>query len=170
MGTRTPSRPPGRKMAEMKRPLLLAVVTTLGLLSHRVDGSDLTERAARSCAVEASASVGEVAVGRSGVVRIAIRPDAGIHVQPRGPLKVTLSASPGLALSRALLGWADALGPRVEPPRFEVPFTATAPGPQVVSGRLVFFLCSDTWCVKQERETSVSVTVVAEHDPPPRSP
>lgn len=160
----------------MKRPSLFAIVTTLGLAAWRAvgwaDGYDLAERAAKSCAIEASASVSELSVGRSGVVRIAIRPDAGIHVQPRGPLEVRLAASPGLALSRAALGWADTLGPRLEPPRFEIPFTATAPGAQVVSGRLVFFLCGDTWCVKQERETSVRVTVVAALDPPraPRGP
>ncbi len=57
------------------------------------------------------------------------------------------------------LGHADAVDPRADGPRFEVPFTAVAAGAQEVRARLEFFICSDQWCMKQVRELAAAVDV-----------
>jgi hypothetical protein len=137
----------------------ITVTVILGLLAVRAHADDLAERAARSYAVDVSGSTTELAVGGRGVLLIAIHPQPGVHVQSQAPLRLTLSASPGLALARDRLAWPDAVLPNADSPRFEVAFTASAPGPQAARARLEFFVCSSTWCVKQEREVALPVTV-----------
>jgi hypothetical protein len=82
-----------------------------------------------------------------------------VHVDPRAPLKVTLTATEGLRLEKEKLGQKDAVDPKAEMPRFEVPFLAREKGKQEARAKLDFFLCSDQWCVKQTREVSVAVDV-----------
>jgi hypothetical protein len=89
---------------------------------------------------------------------MAIEPTGAVHVDPKAPLKVTLSATPGLTLPKPLLGRPDAIqaGAGVA---FEVPFTAATAGKQELKAKLDFFLCTDQWCVKQVRDVTVAVTV-----------
>jgi hypothetical protein len=72
---------------------------------------------------------------------------------------VTLTATPGLKLGKEKLGRADVLDPKAGAPRFEVPFTAAAAGAQEATAKVDFFICSDTWCVKQIRDVKVAVSV-----------
>lgn len=137
----------------------MTTMVVVGLLAAGARAADLTERAARSYRVDTSGSTSELALGEGGAVAIAIRTEAGVHVQSQAPLRVKLSASPGIALTRDRLGWSDASAPPPAQPRFEVEFTATAPGPQAVRARLEFFVCSREWCMKQEREVLVPITV-----------
>ncbi len=59
-----------------------------------------------------------------------------------------------------MLGHKDAVDPKAEGPRFEVPFTAARrPAPRRPGPRCDFFICSDQWCVKQARDVAVPVDV-----------
>jgi hypothetical protein len=130
----------------------------LGLLAAGARADDLDARAARSYAIDVSRSTTAAAVGEHGVLVVAIRCEPGVHVQPQAPLRMTVSASSGLALEKERLGWPDVRG-GTESPEIEVPFTATAPGAQAVRARLEFFVCSKHWCVGQDRDVVLPVAV-----------
>jgi hypothetical protein len=114
--------------------------------------------ATRSYALRASADPASLKIGAGGTLRLAVEPTGAVHVDPKAPLKVTLTATPGLTLRKAQLGRQDAVqaGSGVS---FEVPFTAAAAGPQELKAKLDFFLCTDQWCIKQVRDVTVAVTV-----------
>jgi hypothetical protein len=120
--------------------------------------ADPSADAASSYAVRASAEPASLKAGASGMLRLVIEPVGAVHVDPKAPLKVTLTATPGLKLGKAQLGRSDAVqaGQGVS---FAAPFTAAAAGQQEVKAKLDFFVCTDQWCVKQARDVSVAVDV-----------
>ncbi len=139
-----------------------ALAALLALAAFDGGASDMAERAAKRCAIDTAGSTTELAAAAKGTLVITIRPDAGVHVQAQAPVRATLAASPGLALAKERLGREDLADPNAASPRFEVAFTAAAPGRQEARARLEFYLCSDAWCVKQEREVALSILVGAE--------
>lgn len=139
----------------MRHALVATALAGLALAAVAADpGADV----ARSYSVRATASPAALKAGASGKLRLVIEPTGAVHVDPKAPLKVTLSASPGLTLAKAQLGRADAVqaGQGVS---FEAPFTAAAAGKQELKAKLDFFLCTDQWCVKQLRDVTVAVDV-----------
>lgn len=146
------------------RPVLAVLLALLGAPAR---GDDLAARAARSC-VLAPAAPAAVAVGERGTVVVVVRCEPGVHLQRQAPLRVAASASPGLAVAKPRLTWEDA---RVtgDAREVEIPvsFTATAAGAAEVRLRLDFFVCSDEWCVRQERALAVPVAVTAAPAPAP---
>jgi hypothetical protein len=98
--------------------------------------------------------------GEKGKVVVAVVPvEKGIHVNREFPLKFKVSSSPGLAVAKTELVRADAVDPAAENPRFEVPIAATAAGSQQVTVQMRFAICSDAWCVPQQRTVTVAVDV-----------
>jgi hypothetical protein len=100
--------------------------------------------------------------GEKGKVVVAVEPlEKGVHVNREFPLKYRVSATAGLALAKTELSRADAVDPGAENPRFEIPVsaTATAAGAQQVTVQMRFAICSDTWCVPQQRTVTVAVDV-----------
>jgi hypothetical protein len=136
-------------------------LAALALLAAAATGraAEPGDEAARSYRVTTEGSTVAVKAGGSGRIVIAVEPLARVHVDPRAPLKVTLTATEGLRLEKEKLGQKDAVDPKAEMPRFEVPFLAREKGTQEARAKLDFFLCSDQWCVKQTREVSVAVDV-----------
>jgi len=136
----------------------LALVAALAGVAFSALAADPAADAASSYALRASAQPAALKAGASGKLRLAIEPTGAVHVDPKAPLKVTLTASPGLTLAKAQLGRADAVaaGQGVS---FETPFTAAAAGKQEVQVKLDFFVCTDQWCVKQVRQVTVAVDV-----------
>lgn len=139
------------------RSAILPIFLALAALPARA--AEPATDAARSYRIETEGTTRQLSAGAAGKLVLAIVPAKGTHVHPAAPLKIALRGSPGLSLSREQLGHADAVDPKAEGPRFEVSFTATAPGAQEARAKLDFFICSETWCVKQSREVSVSVDV-----------
>ena len=137
----------------------LAVALTLALLARVAVAADPGAEAARSYRLDVSAGPAVLKVGGEGTLSIAITPLEKTHVHPQAPLKVTLSASPGLTLAKAALGRGDLADPKAEAPAFKVPFKAAAAGPQELAAKVDFFICSDRWCVKQVRDVKIAVDV-----------
>lgn len=137
--------------------LAVALIALLPALAARA--ADPAAEAARSYTLEASAAPAALKAGQQGTLHLAITPVGKTHVHPQAPLKVTLTASAGLTLGKASLGRADLADPKAEAPRFDVPFTAAAAGPQQARAKVDFFICSDAWCVKQVREVTIPVDV-----------
>ncbi len=117
--------------------------------------------AAQSYRIATTGSTAQLAAGATGKVVLAIEPVGKVHVHPQAPLKITVESSPGLRIEKAQLGHKDAVDPKSEAPRFEVPFSALAAGKQEARAKLDFFVCSDQWCVKQVKDVVVPVTVTA---------
>jgi hypothetical protein len=136
---------------------MLRLLAALALLAS--GGARAEPDAGKSYEISTKGSTATVRAGGEGRIVLALEPLAKVHVDPRAPLKITLSATPGLALGKERLAFKDAVDPKAEMPRFEVPFVAKAKGPQEAKAKLDFFLCSDEWCVKQTREVAVAVDV-----------
>jgi hypothetical protein len=98
-------------------------------------------------------------VGESGKVVLAIHPEAPWHVDPRAPLSIKLEPSAGLTAPKPSLSRKDALDPKAEVPRFEIPLTAAAAGAQEAKAHLKFFLCRETICEQRVRTVAIPVTV-----------
>jgi len=136
----------------------LAAAAAVALFALAARAADPGAEAARSYTIEATGPA-TLKVGAAGTLVLAIKPVAKTHVHPQAPLKIALSATPGLSLGKTALGRKDMPDPKAEAPRFEVPFTATAAGKQEASAKVDFFICSDQWCVKQVRDVVVAVDV-----------
>jgi hypothetical protein len=113
--------------------------------------------AAKTYRLETAGTTAEVEVGKPGLLVLSIVPLEKVHVDPRAPLKISLEATPGLKLSKTVLGKADPVDPKAAGRRFEVPFVAEAKGKLEARAKLDFFVCSDQWCVKQVRELAVPI-------------
>jgi hypothetical protein len=139
---------------------MIRVLSVLALLviAPAARAADPAAEAAKSYRIETQGSTTEVKVGGKGTLVLSIVPVEKVHVHPQAPLKIALAAR-GLTLEKASLGHKDAVDPKAEAPRFEVPFVATAAGKQEATAKLDFFICSDQWCVKQTRDVTVAVNV-----------
>jgi hypothetical protein len=119
--------------------------------------ADASADAAQSYRIETTGTTTSVAVGKPGTIVLSIVPVTKVHVDPRAPLKITLEASPGVTLARTSLGKGDAVDAKAEGRRFEIPFTAQKAGKHEAKASLDFFVCSDTWCVKQKRDVTLAL-------------
>jgi hypothetical protein len=136
--------------------LVILFVATAALPARAVDpGAD----AARSYRLGTEGTTRTLGAGGTGKVVLTIVPEKGTHVHPAAPLRITLASTPGIKLSKEQLGHGDAVDPKAEGPRFEVPFSAVVAGAQEARAKVDFFICSDAWCVKQSREVAVSIQV-----------
>ena len=119
--------------------------------------------AASSFRVVAAITPEQLAVGRAGKLRLAVeitKPE--VHVQKEFPLRVTLAGSQGIALSKTLLGHAEASDPAGRERHWEVALKGTEKGPQRVDVALRFAICRETepeWCVVREEKVSASAEV-----------
>jgi hypothetical protein len=138
----------------MIRALALAAVLAVPVARAADPAAD----AATSYRLDTAGSTTEVKAGGKGRIVLAIVPVGKVHVHPQAPLKISLESS-GLALDKTSLGHADAVDPKAEGPRFEVPFTAAKAGKQDARAKVDFYICSDQWCVKQTRDVTVAVNV-----------
>lgn len=136
---------------------VLAALAVL-VAASGVRAADPAAEAANSYRIETQGTTAELKAGGKGTLVLAIVPVAKVHVHPQAPLKITLEAQ-GLTLEKTSLGHKDAVDPKAEAPRFEVPFAAAAAGKREAKAKLDFFICSDQWCVKQTRDVTVAVNV-----------
>lgn len=141
-------------------PRFACAVVAAALAAGPAWAADPGGEAARSYRVETAGSTQSLKVGQKGKLVLSIEPlQPTIHIDPRAPLKVRLEASAGLKLAKVELRHADAVDPKADGRRFEVPFTATGAGKQEGRATLDFFICSDAWCVKQARQVTFPVDV-----------
>jgi hypothetical protein len=130
------------------------------LLASPALAADPAADAAQSYTLDTSASTATAKVGGPGKLVLVIKPRAPIwHVHPQAPLKIRFEAPPALQLAKTDLVRKDAVDPKAEEPRFEVPFVASAAGEQPARANVDFFICSDTVCVKQTRTIAIPVSV-----------
>jgi hypothetical protein len=88
-----------------------------------------------------------VKVGEHATVSLSLLPRAGYRLLADGPLVVRL-AGDGLLPDKALLRREDAVDPRAEAPRFELPFhrQATRVANATLTATLTFYICDAARC------------------------
>jgi len=137
----------------------LAIAVAVALHALPALAADPGAEAARSYRLDVTSTPASLKVGGEGTLSIAITPLQKTHVHPQAPLKVTLTATPGITVAKASLGRGDLPDPKAEAPVFKVAFRAAAAGAQELTAKVDFFICSDQWCVKQIRDVKVAVDV-----------
>ncbi len=137
----------------------LALALALAALAPLARAGEPGDDAARSYRIVTDGSTLSVPAGGKGRLVLFIEPLQKVHVHPQAPLKIRIEAPAGLTFEKTELGHKDAVDPKAEAPRFEVPFTAAARGRHEAKADLDFFICSDSWCVKQVRSVSFPVVV-----------
>ncbi len=139
--------------------MALALAASAVLAAGSVRAADAGDEASKSYRIVTTGSTQSLRAGERGKIILFIEPTAKVHVNAQAPLKITLEAPAGLKLEKAQLGHRDAVQIGAEAPRFEVPFSAISTGKQEAKAHLDFFICSDTWCVKQVRTVAIAVDV-----------
>jgi hypothetical protein len=143
-------------MFRRSAPLTFAVLALAGAAGAADPGAD----ASKTYRIATEGSTIAAKVGEKGKLVLFIEPTVPkVHVNAQAPLKIKIEAPAGLELGKGELGRKDAVDPRAEAPRFEVPFTATAAGVQQAKANLDFYICSDAWCVKQVKTVAIAVEV-----------
>ncbi len=142
-----------------RRAVAHIAAASLALASAAARAAEPGDEAASTYRIVTGGSTTSARVGEKGRLVLFIEPLAKVHVHPQAPLRITVSAPSGLKLEKTQLGHKDAVDPKAEAPRFEVPFTAVAAGRQDAKANLDFFICSDAWCVKQVKTVTISVDV-----------
>jgi hypothetical protein len=95
------------------------------------------------------------AAGEATAVSLSILPHAGYHLFADGPLLVRLRGQ-GVTLARSLYRREDAVDPRAEAPRFELPFRRDRAGARL-DADLVFYICAGARCRPVERSYGTSL-------------
>ncbi len=140
----------------MMRIALAVLAAALALPATAVDGAC----AASTYKVVTDGSSRSLELGKKGKVVVDVVPlEKGIHVNREFPLKYKVEPSAGLKVDKVEWKRTDAVDPAAENPRFEIPVTAAAKGPQQVAVLMRFAICSDAWCVPQTRTVTIPIEV-----------
>lgn len=89
-------------------------------------------------------------------VSLSILPHAGWHLYADGPLLVRLHGD-GVTPARPLYRREDAVDPRAEAPRFELPLGRDRAGPARLSATLTFYICRAARCRPVEQTYGTSL-------------
>jgi hypothetical protein len=143
-------RPPNR--------LLVAGVLVSSLaLAAEVDPTTLYR-------VTTEGTTAKVAPGKKGTLVLEIQSLKGAHVSDEAPLRIQLTGSGAVAPEKTQLVYADSVrkpsaSVKYPDPRFEVPLAAQGKGPGTVEAKMVFFVCTEQLCLRQQKTLLVPVTV-----------
>ncbi|NVJ07827.1 hypothetical protein HUW63_21600 [Myxococcus sp. AM001] len=137
--------------------LLAAVTCSAPVLAADVDPASLYE-------VSTEGTSTQVKAGEQGTFVLAIKTKAGAHVSDEAPLKLEVKGSQ-VTPAKEKLVLADSVAKKAQgqdfvDPRFEVPFTTAAAGKGTVDAKLVFFICTEKLCARQQKTFSLPVEVL----------
>jgi hypothetical protein len=96
--------------------------------------------------------------GHKATLSLSVAPRAGHRLLPDGPLLVRLTGD-GLKLPRLSFERDDAVDPRADVPRFELPIVAGARGPAHLTAACTFYLCQGARCRPVETSTTWTLTI-----------
>jgi len=106
----------------------------------------------------------KVPPGKKGTLVLEIQSLKGAHVSDEAPLKIQLSGTGTVTPEKTQLLYADSVrkpssSVKYPDPRFEVPLATQGKGPGTVEAKMVFFVCTDQLCLRQQKTLSVPVAV-----------
>lgn len=99
------------------------------------------------------------AAGKVGSFAVTLKPRGEWHLNLDFPTQVSVSGAPALAFPSAKIGKQAAAEFGEHFARFDVPFTATAPGSHTVTCDVKFAVCSEANCIPEERTLAVALRV-----------
>lgn len=141
----------------MRTGFLIALVAAFWT-AEPARAADPASDAAKSYRIVTSESTASLQVGQNGRLVLVIEPLVEhVHVNAQAPFQIKLQASAGMKLEKDRLAYSDLVGKAA--PRFEVAFSAVTAGRQEAKAQLDFYICSDSWCVKQTKGVSIAVDV-----------
>jgi hypothetical protein len=132
--------------------MLLSLLFAAGL-------SVAAQDSAKNYTLDTSGTSQEVQTGKSGNLKLSIKPAAGYHVSPDAPLKIGLAADSGLELSKKTLGHDDAKDKKSEAPEFDVKFGALETGKKAITVDATFFVCNPKLCERKTEKLQVAINV-----------
>lgn len=137
--------------------LTLAVLSGGVALAKDADPSSLYE-------VTTKGSTERLKSGEAGTFVLQITAKEGAHVSDEAPLRLELHGN-NVNVERTKLTLSDSVAKKAEGqkyrnPRFEVPVRAQKPGKASVDGKLIFFICTETLCARQQKTLSVPIEVL----------
>ncbi|MCE9673943.1 hypothetical protein LY474_39725 [Myxococcus stipitatus] len=137
--------------------LMVALAWAAPALANEVDPASLYE-------VSTEGSSAQFKAGEKGVFVVSVKTKSGAHVSDEAPLKLEVKGS-HVAVAKEKLGREDsvskkAAGQEFVDPRFEIPLTAATAGKGTVDAKLVFFICTEKICARQQKNLSVPVEVL----------
>ncbi|HVP65868.1 MAG TPA: hypothetical protein VMT17_01265 [Anaeromyxobacteraceae bacterium] len=140
----------------MYRAVVAAFAAALAIPAAAEPAADV----AKAYRLVTGGSAASLAVGEHGTLVVAFEPIAkGAHVDPKAPLKIRVETSTGLRAEKPELRRVDAVDPKADDPRFEIPVTGVAAGAQHAKVAFDFFVCTESACVKQAKVLEFAVQV-----------
>ena len=106
----------------------------------------------------------KVPSGKKGTLVLEIQSLKGAHVSDEAPLRIQLSGTGVVTPEKTQLVYGDSVrkpsaSVKYPDPRFEVPIATQGKGAGTVEAKMVFFVCTDQLCLRQQKTLSVPVTV-----------
>ncbi|AKQ67032.1 hypothetical protein A176_003944 [Myxococcus hansupus] len=127
------------------------------VLAADVDPASLYE-------VSTEGTSAQVKAGETGSFVLTIKSKEGAHVSDEAPLRLEVKgtlltpAKEKLVLSDSVAKKAE--GQAFADPRFVVPFTTASAGKGSLDAKLVFFICTEKICARQQKTFSLPVEVL----------
>lgn len=141
----------------LQRPFLVAAALFASLaLAAEVDPTTLYR-------VTTDGTTPRVASGKKGTLVLEIQSLKGAHVSDEAPLRIQLSGTGAVTPEKTQLVYADSVrkpsaSVKYPDPRFEVPLAVQGKGSGTVEAKMVFFVCTEQLCLRQQKTLSVPVT------------
>jgi hypothetical protein len=142
----------------ISRPLVLGsslLVASLALAAE-VDPTTLYK-------ITTDGTSAKVPAGKKGTLVLEIQSLKGAHVSDEAPLRIQLSGTGSVSPEKTQLVYGDSVrkpsaSVKYPDPRFEVPLAVQGKGPGTVEAKMVFFVCTEQLCLRQQKTLSVPVT------------
>ncbi len=146
----------------MRNAVAVISVALLSGLGVRAFAQDVDPASLYELSTEGTSA--KLKTGEKGSFVLRIKPKAGAHVSTEAPLKLELKSA-GVKPEKEKLTLADSVakkqpGQEYAEPHFAVPLTTVAAGKTSVDAKLVFFICTDKICARQQKALSVPVEVL----------
>jgi hypothetical protein len=141
----------------MIRPAAVLLLLFSTLARAEVDVASLYE-------VSTDGTTASFKAGQKGKLVIEIKTKEGSHISDEAPLSIELKGK-DVAPEKAKLSLKDSVGQKkgdqkYADPRFEVALAGAAPAKGQVDAKLVFFVCTDKLCARQQKNLVLPVEVL----------
>lgn len=139
-------------------PKLLSLLLCAGPLAGLAE-----EDVASLYEVSTEGTTGAFKAGQKGKVVIEIKTKSGSHISDEAPLSIELKGK-AVSPEKEKLTLKDSVAPKkagakYTDPKFEVALTGAAPGKGQVDAKMVFFVCTDKLCARQQKTLALPVEV-----------
>jgi hypothetical protein len=141
-------------------PKRIVGTVTLALLGLAAMG-DRSRASADEATYEIRKSAGNATAGVASNVSVTVVGKNGWHVNGEAPFTATVKADLGVDLPKAKLTRADLAESTKQSARFDIPFSAVAPGKKTITAQTRFVMCQEEACKPASETVAFEVDVQA---------